>query len=443
MKRFLVFLLVVVGPMIGFGQTLRTTINAGILSQGNKGITATKLNNVLVTVADSVSSKANKSGGVFSGSITAPSFVRAGGTSLQFLKADGSVDASAFAILGNNNVFTGTNTFLTPVFANSVSTSAFSSITGAWSNTGNLGVFSLRYNTKSGGSTVTWNPVRLDANGFVGIGMDPTQAFEVAGAAKFNSAITATSLAASGAVSALSYSSTTGANFATSSGNVGIGTVSPNSIVHAIGTIQTSSTSSASTNYAGRFNNIIFSRFDLPTTFSNAISNSWSGTNTDQTMNFEVGNSSSTRVTVLSLLGNGNAGFGTNSPSAKLHISGSGDNTIKIASTATNNPYLNLTIQNTGSTPYGVFEAGDGITYRALALNPVSGNVLIGTSTITGYKLDVNGTAQATQFKLAALNTAPASATATGVVGEIRIDASYIYICTATNTWKRSALTTW
>jgi len=378
MKRFLVFLLVVVGPMIGFGQTLRTTINGGILSQGNKGITATKLNNVLVTVADSVSSKANKNGGVFSGSITAPSFVRAGGTSLQFLKADGSVDASAFAILGNNNVFTGTNTFLTPVFANSVSTSAFSSITGAWSNTGNLGVFSLRYNTKSGGSTVTWNPVRLDANGFVGIGMDPTQAFEVAGAAKFNSAITATSLAASGAVSAaslsasgaitsstlaasgavsaLSYSSTTGASFATSSGNSGFGIASPSYKLHVVG----------GNVYVG-------------------------------------GVGAGLRLEDRSL----------SSRSFQFYVDGGA---------------LAFFNHNNSTQPFTITDGG---------------NILIGTVTNSGYKLDVSGTAQATQFKLSALNTAPASATATGVVGEIRIDASYIYVCTATNVWKRSALSTW
>jgi hypothetical protein len=37
----------------------------------------------------------------------------------------------------------------------------------------------------------------------------------------------------------------------------------------------------------------------------------------------------------------------------------------------------------------------------------------------------------------------PASAAAAGVAGEIRWDASYIYICTATNTWKRVAIATW
>lgn len=52
-------------------------------------------------------------------------------------------------------------------------------------------------------------------------------------------------------------------------------------------------------------------------------------------------------------------------------------------------------------------------------------------------------TLTATQFKVSALNTAPASATATGTPGEIRITATYIYVCTATNTWVRSALTTW
>lgn len=52
---------------------------------------------------------------------------------------------------------------------------------------------------------------------------------------------------------------------------------------------------------------------------------------------------------------------------------------------------------------------------------------------------------KATQYKLSALNTAPATSTSTGTVGEIRIDADYIYICVATNTWKRVALneTTW
>jgi hypothetical protein len=41
------------------------------------------------------------------------------------------------------------------------------------------------------------------------------------------------------------------------------------------------------------------------------------------------------------------------------------------------------------------------------------------------------------------LSATPASASATGTVGTMSWDANYIYICTATNTWKRVALATW
>jgi hypothetical protein len=39
--------------------------------------------------------------------------------------------------------------------------------------------------------------------------------------------------------------------------------------------------------------------------------------------------------------------------------------------------------------------------------------------------------------------TAPATASSTGTAGDIRYDADYIYVCTATDTWKRAAITTW
>jgi hypothetical protein len=41
------------------------------------------------------------------------------------------------------------------------------------------------------------------------------------------------------------------------------------------------------------------------------------------------------------------------------------------------------------------------------------------------------------------LSATPASASATGTVGTMSWDANYIYICTATNTWKRVAIATW
>lgn len=37
----------------------------------------------------------------------------------------------------------------------------------------------------------------------------------------------------------------------------------------------------------------------------------------------------------------------------------------------------------------------------------------------------------------------PASASATGEAGQVKYDSSYLYICTATNTWRRIAHSTW
>ena len=39
--------------------------------------------------------------------------------------------------------------------------------------------------------------------------------------------------------------------------------------------------------------------------------------------------------------------------------------------------------------------------------------------------------------------SAPSSNTDTGTAGDIAWDSNYVYICTATNTWKRLALSTW
>ena len=53
------------------------------------------------------------------------------------------------------------------------------------------------------------------------------------------------------------------------------------------------------------------------------------------------------------------------------------------------------------------------------------------------------GTKTTGQMDIAALNTAPANAADTGTLGEIRYTADYIYVCVATDTWKRSAISTW
>jgi len=41
------------------------------------------------------------------------------------------------------------------------------------------------------------------------------------------------------------------------------------------------------------------------------------------------------------------------------------------------------------------------------------------------------------------INDTPSSASDTGIAGTIVWDASYIYVCIATNTWKRAGISTW
>jgi hypothetical protein len=67
----------------------------------------------------------------------------------------------------------------------------------------------------------------------------------------------------------------------------------------------------------------------------------------------------------------------------------------------------------------------------------VTGNVGIGTTSPTAL-LDVNSDT----VRIRTART-PASAAAAGNAGDICWDADYIYVCTATNTWKRTAISTW
>ena len=40
-------------------------------------------------------------------------------------------------------------------------------------------------------------------------------------------------------------------------------------------------------------------------------------------------------------------------------------------------------------------------------------------------------------------NSAPANSTANGIIGTIRYDNTYFYVCIANNTWKRATLSSW
>jgi hypothetical protein len=69
---------------------------------------------------------------------------------------------------------------------------------------------------------------------------------------------------------------------------------------------------------------------------------------------------------------------------------------------------------------------------RILVLRDPSGNPSLRT---------VNANILAANLVLS--NSVPANSTSNGIAGSIRWDSSYIYICVANNTWKRTSLSSW
>lgn len=109
-----------------------------------------------------------------------------------------------------------------------------------------------------------------------------------------------------------------------------------------------------------------------------------------------------------------------------------------------------ITSSTTPGSGYGGFEiqhggvarilVGTGATTANAVVSPtVAASFTTTTSAFSGTLL-ANATTNA--FCIANSQT-PASATATGTAGTIAWDTSYIYVCTATNTWKRIAIATW
>jgi hypothetical protein len=136
----------------------------------------------------------------------------------------------------------------------------------------------------------------------------------------------------------------------------------------------------------------------------------------------------------------GLVGIGTTRPLNKVVISDGSNNNLEFSPGSTST----LLSYDRGGTAYLP------ISTRALshsfsngttdfATIDSSGRLLVGTSSDSGGALlQVNGN----RVRIATAKT-PASASDTGTAGEICWDSSYIYVCTATDTWKRAALSTW
>lgn len=99
----------------------------------------------------------------------------------------------------------------------------------------------------------------------------------------------------------------------------------------------------------------------------------------------------------------------------------------------------------------------DATTPEQIVYAKVESSIVDPADTTEDGKIDLKVQAAGTLTSMAAITAAnvtlgarpiiptltPASATATGTAGEVAWDANYIYVCTATDTWKRVAISTW
>ena len=135
-----------------------------------------------------------------------------------------------------------------------------------------------------------------------------------------------------------------------------------------------------------------------------------------------------------------NAGLGNTSGSYNIFIgsnSGITETPANKSITGDNNTYVG----------YG---AGPSVAGGTITNSTAVGNgalvdrnnaAIVGNSSVTYAQLGSVFQADTTGIRIS--SAAPASAAATGIAGTVTWDSSYIYVCVATNTWKRVAISTW
>lgn len=145
--------------------------------------------------------------------------------------------------------------------------------------------------------------------------------------------------------------------------------------------------------------------------------------------------------------------------SVELAQNGTGKVAIRNTSAANHPDSLNAIVAGAGSGPegitilsgsasYGQLAFADGSTgdqaYRGILAYNHNGDTLeLWSSATKRLYMDSAGVAITGDIIRIETQKTPASASAAGVKGDIAHDANYIYICTATNTWKRVAIATW
>jgi hypothetical protein len=151
---------------------------------------------------------------------------------------------------------------------------------------------------------------------------------------------------------------------------------------------------------------------------------------------FVGGTGTTTRATMMELNVTGLGIGGT--PTQKLDVQGAVNSIQARFGNVIGRGLVIRTTTISGTNDAGVILNAPTTTDGTLVFQTSSVDRLTLSATTSTFSTSVTST----QFNLSALNTAPATSSSTGTLGEIRIDADHIYICTATNTWKRVAIST-
>lgn len=132
-----------------------------------------------------------------------------------------------------------------------------------------------------------------------------------------------------------------------------------------------------------------------------------SGAHNNAKLSFRTAATSGTITERMQITSGGDVGIGNITPSALLHVQKTTEQ-LRVGYNSSN--YYSTTVGSTGGVTLNAVGSGSRFTFSDV--------INIPTAT-------------------------PSSASATGTTGDIAWDGDYIYICVATNTWKRVAISTW
>jgi len=175
------------------------------------------------------------------------------------------------------------------------------------------------------------------------------------------------------------------------------------------------------TSFGGSANLTFNKTSNTLTTFNANIGNS-----VNITANLAANNLSLTGVAVVT--GNVTGGNLSSLPSGNVWVGGN----LNLQGNASSINFKSQTSAN-----IAIIQGPDTLStaYVGWLLPNTQGNV--------GEFLTNTGNTNFMEWKTVATSSAPTSATDTGQAGQIAFDSSYIYVCVATNTWKRAAIASW